>query len=600
MLILALTTLSSLISASPLFARNATLATSPVTAIQPGGKNGSTLVNITGVSFPSFGQDVYLGIPFGQPPIGDLRFTAPKPAVYNATFSATTQPPACIQNPNNTMYGTYGYSEDCLQLNIYKPSAVTSGDKVPVMVWIYGGSFTSGGISIYNASGLVGASVELGQPVVYVAVQYRLGILGWGNGAEIAMNNASNLGLRDIKLGLEWVQQNIQAFGGDPEQVTIFGQSAGAIAISLLYLDSTNKGLFRSAVWYFNDASQSSFRNTQIMESGAQSTTPIGPTADTWQGPYNALVNATGCNAPSNLTTNSAAANQSTFECLKALPVQQIANASVAIEAMIQYSGFIFGPSIDGDLIPASPHALLAQGNFSKIPFISGNNLDEGTLFVPTSINSSLAIIAFLDVLEPKAPNLTTTAEILTLYPDNPALGSPFNTGNQTFGLSPSFKQAAAIIGDNGFQSKRRWFLESANQHGLNQTWSYQFEETIPGAGYLGTYHASEIPYIYGSVSLAANYTTGDLSLSRAMIEYWLNFVYYTNPNGPNATSTITPTLQAANATYWSPYGSSADLNILRLQYGNISLFKDDYRQTQMDYLNSQPQQLNLRRRDVV
>jgi carboxylesterase type B len=169
------------------------------------------------------------------------------------------------------------------------------------------------------------------RPFIFVGLNYRLGAFGFPYGEEIAENNAANLGLRDVQKGLEWVQEHIWAFGGNPDQVTVFGESAGAILISLLYLQPDIK-LFKSA----------------IMESGAQSTAPIGPTGSTWQGPYNALVNYAGCNttALTNGTASNSTAGNSTsaanfsssFECLKSIPASQLLLAQQRTQQLPQYS----------------------------------------------------------------------------------------------------------------------------------------------------------------------------------------------------------------------------------------------------------------------
>lgn len=146
--------------------------------------------------------------------------------------------------------------------------------------------------------------------------------------------------------------------------MTVFGESAGAILISLLYLDPTIK-TFHSA----------------IMESGAQSVAPIGPTGTTFQAVYDDIVMFTNCSASNGTGTGTPARNQSSFECLKSLPAEALLAAQLETEAMAQYAvAFVFAPSIDGALIPDSPHTLLAEGKFAKIPFISGNNQDESVV----------------------------------------------------------------------------------------------------------------------------------------------------------------------------------------------------------------------------
>ncbi|XAO27820.1 hypothetical protein I312_106683 [Cryptococcus bacillisporus CA1280] len=550
----------------------------PAVTIYPDTSSGQP-IEITGTRVTSAGQDVYLGIPFASPPIGDLRFAPPVSYTYNSsTFQATTAPPACMQ----TNLLVHKISEDCLYLNVYAPAkSNATTDRLPVMVWVYGGSFTSGSSNLYPGTGLVAYAERIGSPIIFVAINYRLGAFGWGTGSGFAENNAANLGLRDIMKGLSWVQENIWAFGGNPDQVTVFGESAGAISISLLFLNQSTT-LFSAA----------------IMESGAQSTAPIGPTNTTWEDAYNALLAATNCTSPS-------AGNVTQFQCLKELPAKELLQGQLAVRNQTEFAaGFIYAPTIDGDLITDSPHTLLSQGQFANKPFITGNNKDEGTGFIPTSINSTLYGLNIIDLAEPIDPSNETLAQLIALYPNDPSLGSPFDTGNETFGLDPSFKQFAAIYGDGQFQSLRRYFLQQANQYGNSQTWTYQFEQLTPGAPkYLGSYHGSEVIYVFGAANpkLAAtagskaNYTEADQQLSQTMMNYWINFAYYHNPNGNGDSSNTTG---GANATYWPTHDVTANnKNILRLKSDNITVFQDDYREQQMEFFLDHPKEFNARRR---
>ncbi|OCF45772.1 hypothetical protein I317_00260 [Kwoniella heveanensis CBS 569] len=559
--------------------------TAPTVKIYPNSANGNG-VEITGVNFPQFKQDVYLGVPFAAPPVSENRFQPPQDYIYNFSVTAQRPPPTCLQDPTNAILPA---SEDCLFLNVFVPEGANAQTAyLPVMVWVHGGSFTGGDATTYNGTFLEAAGMITDRPVIYVALQYRLGVFGWGYGSGFAENGAGNLGLRDIKKGLEWVQQNIWAFGGDPSQVTVFGESAGSIAISLLYLDESIN-TFKGA----------------IMESGAQSTLPLGPTASTWEDAYQYLLNVTNCTtaaSPNNSSVNATAVQSNgtgdAWTCLKTLPAEQLLQGQLAVKENILYkAGFIYGPSIDGDLIPDSPFSLLSQGKFAKIPFISGNNKDEGTAFVPTYVNSTQLALALIDLYEPNALGNETLLQLVQLYPNDPSAGSPFGTGNQTFGLSPIYKQVASIFGDATFQATRRHFLSQANQHGISQTWTYQFEQPTPGVpGYRGVFHGSEIPFVFGAArpgigfpGISTNYTVEDGQLSDAMINYWLNFAYYNNPNGPSDSAT-------GNATYWPTHDISQNKNSLRLKSDNITVFQDDYRQEQTNFFNARPQEFNYRR----
>ncbi|KIR26114.1 carboxylesterase [Cryptococcus deuterogattii LA55] len=551
----------------------------PAVTIYPDTSSGQP-VEIIGTRVASAGQDVYLGIPFARPPIDGLRFTPPESYTYNSsTFQATTAPPACMQDNSSN---NQTISEDCLYLNVYSPAGSNATNNwLPVMVWVYGGSFTSGSINTYPGTAILAYAEQTERPFIFVAINYRLGVFGWGTGSGFAENNAANLGLRDIMKGLSWVQENIWAFGGNPDQVTVFGESAGAISISLLFLNQSTT-LFSAA----------------IMESGAQSTAPIGPTNTTWEDAYNALLATTNCTSPSD-------GNATQFQCLKELPANELLQGQLAVRNQTEFAaGFIYAPTIDGDLITDSPHTLLSQGQFANKPFITGNNKDEGTRFIPTSINSTLYGLKIIDLAEPIDPSNETLAQLISLYPDNPSLGSPFGTGNETFGLDPSFKQFAALYGDGQFQSLRRYFLQQANQYGNTQTWTYQFEQLTPGApGYLGSYHGSEVIYVFGAANpnLAAtagsnaNYTEADQQLSQTMMNYWINFAYYHNPNGDGVSNNTTG---SANTTYWPSHDVTANnKNMLRLKSDNITVFQDDYREQQMDFFLDHAKEFNARRR---
>ncbi|WVR04784.1 hypothetical protein IAU60_001796 [Kwoniella sp. DSM 27419] len=563
----------------------------PSVQIYPDSSNGNA-VTITGVNYPLLQQDVYLGIPYAAPPVGNLRFSPPQDYQYNFSVTAQRPPPACLQNTNSTGGTTLPTSEDCLFLNVYAPQGATGQTAwLPVMVWVHGGSFTAGDATSYNASLIEAMGAQTDRPFIFVALQYRLGVFGWGYGSGFGENNAGNLGLKDIKKGLDWVHTNIWAFGGNPDQVTVFGESAGAIAISLLYLDENVK-TFRSA----------------IMESGAQSTLPLGPTGSTWEGAYQYLLKATGCvsgggnSTASNSTSvaTNATATQSPWQCLQNLPADQLLQGQLAVKANPLYQGgFVYGPSIDGDIIPDSPHTLLSQGKFAKIPFITGNNKDEGTGFIPSYVNTTAIAVIALGLIEPEAIDNATIAQLFSLYPEDPAFGSPFGTGNETFGRSPTFKRLSAIFGDAQFQATRRYFLHQANQYGLADTWTYQFEQLTPGRpGYLGVYHGSEIPFVFGAsrpgVTLpgfSANYTAADAQLSNTMVDYWLNFAYYTDPNGNGSGS------GGGNGTRtdW-PRHNEQDRSIIRFKSDNVTVFTDDYRRQQTDFFLSEPDQFNYKR----
>ncbi|KAJ7473144.1 Alpha/Beta hydrolase protein, partial [Mycena galericulata] len=184
---------------------------------------------VFGVDLPQFGQSLFLGIPYAQPPVGDLRLRPPRS--INTTFGeldATAYGPHCWSAFTTGFDDNSGYnnSEDCLTLNVIRPYGVSEQAPVPVLVWIHGGGFTTGGSADfrYNGTYLVQASIANGKPIVFVSINYRLASLGFLGGTALAEEGSLNLGLRDQRLALHWVQENVAKFGGDPRKVTVHGQ----------------------------------------------------------------------------------------------------------------------------------------------------------------------------------------------------------------------------------------------------------------------------------------------------------------------------------------------------------------------------------------
>lgn len=206
-----------------------------------------------------YDQDVFLGMPYAQPPVGDLRFRWPR-GLDNASFAgvrdASQYGYSCMQ-----YHTTFNISEDCLNINVIRPSSGSSGgnsngtatELLPVLVWIYGGGLYTGSTADprYNLSGVVRLSQDLGRPVVAVSMNYRLGMWGFlQTPGLVAEGSSSNAGLADQRLALRWVQENIAAFGGDPSRVVVWGESAGAqsIAYHVFAFEGRDDGLFRGAI----------------------------------------------------------------------------------------------------------------------------------------------------------------------------------------------------------------------------------------------------------------------------------------------------------------------------------------------------------------
>ncbi|CAE6467301.1 unnamed protein product [Rhizoctonia solani] len=556
-----------------------TLAAAQTTAPTIKG-NGVTYIggrNATGSGVGS--TDYFLSVPFANPPVGSLRFKAPvawTPTGSNTKVNATSFGPSCPQGITNFEGPT---SEDCLTLHIWKPSNVTG--KLPVMVWIYGGGFYFGTAEGYQGWYMVQPSITMGKPFIYVALNYRTGIFGFPPGTESAKAGALNLGLKDQRLALEWVQNNIGYFGGDNKRVTIFGESAGAISCGYqsLYNGGNIGGAFRG----------------MILESGSPSSVNIPPANDpVQQQAYNFVVNATGC-----------ASSSRTFECLRNVPsdVLQKANQDV-LQVPLEWKGEDQGPVVLGPVLapgdvflPELPSVSIRAGRFAKVPFINGAVLDEGTVFINQTTPQTTKNVT--DWLLYQAPglyfgynNLTAVTELLKYYPSDPAAGSPYGTGNETFGLAAQFKRLTSLYGDLIFQASRRDHVRTATKLGVN-VWSYLFTDGFnklfgpldPTLLPRGIQHTSEVAFVFHALKEFfpdLDYPESYLRLEDATFNYWVNFAYTLNPNSSPTSS--------GPYLYWPKYGNNATLMELG---SNITIIPDTFRAEGIDYIINTPSLYN-------
>ncbi|KAG6815752.1 hypothetical protein H0H93_009083, partial [Arthromyces matolae] len=333
---------------------------------------------VTGKSFGRISK--FLGIPFARPPIGSLRYRLPQPIPpYTSNFYALsygfscpeqyTEVPVFTGLPkatidyiyNNILHDALPGSEDCLTVNVIKPRNATPGDKLPVIVWIYGGGFEIGGTMYYDGSLIVARSIDMGLPVIYVSMNYRLSGFGFLAGREIKEAGVGNLGLHDQREALRWVQKYIPAFGGDPNKVTIWGESAGAISVSLhmLAYNGNHENLFRAG----------------FMQSG--SPIPVAGMTDA-QKYYDAIVQDTGCSKKAD-----------TLDCLRDVPYKELKKAIDKLPGLFAYQSLslAFFPRADGVFLTDNPQNLVLQGKVAPVPFITGDCDDEGTLFALSTLN---------------------------------------------------------------------------------------------------------------------------------------------------------------------------------------------------------------------
>ncbi|KAI1381605.1 sterol esterase [Hypoxylon crocopeplum] len=468
------------------------------------------------------GVENFGGIPFAQAPVGSLRLKPPQRLNSSlGTFDATGLGPSCPQmffstegdlitsvlgNLINTpLFQTVtGQTEDCLTMRVQRPADTASNAKLPVLFWIFGGGFELGSPQMYDASSLVSNGVDQDKPFIFVSVNYRVGGFGFLAGKEILADGASNLGLLDQRMGLEWVQDNIAAFGGDPEKVTIWGESAGAISVfdqmALYGGDNTYNGkkLFRAA----------------IMNSGS-----VVP-ADTVdcaraQDVYDAVVREAGC-----------AGATDTLECLRGADYDTFLDAANSVPGILSYTSVSLSylPRPDGVVLTQSPDVLALNGLYAAVPMIIGDQEDEGTLFslFQPNITSTDKLVDYVWKVFFPALERELVEGLVDTYDSSITAGSPFNTGifNNVY---PEFKRLAAILGDMVFTITRRIFLESALATNPDvPSWSYLASYDY-GTPILGTFHGSDILQVF--YGILPNYA------SKSIQSYYISFVHTMDPN---------------------------------------------------------------------
>ena len=470
-----------------------------------------------GVYSQTYEQDFFLGMPYSQPPVGQLRLAVPQPlnGSWSGIRAAADYSPECIGYGSDQWVLGNRVSEDCLSINVVRPSGIQSGSNVPVGVWIHGGGFYQGGNSDprYNLSFIVRQSVEMNKPMIGVSINYRLAEWGFLYSKELAAAGATNLGLRDQRLALHWVQENIGAFGGDRSKVTIWGESAGAfsVAMHLVAYGGRDDGLFRAG----------------IQESGGAALGGRLPTLATAQPVYDAIVEAANCSGSDSLT------------CLRALPtatLNGIFNSSVTQNTSSS-------PVVDNDFLQSSGTTALRRGKFVKVPLMIGANHDEGTSFGARGINTTEQ---FLARVRSAGPHNATALTLAALYPDIPAIGIPGTLQGRppatNASLGHMWKRAAAYGGDLVMHATRRMTTQMWARY--NQTaYSYHFNVVPNGPDYLiGATHFQEVAFVFDN-TMGEGYTNAVAvdpfankpetlpQLANIMSRMWVSFITELDPN---------------------------------------------------------------------
>ncbi|MET0143641.1 MAG: carboxylesterase family protein [Ilumatobacteraceae bacterium] len=450
----------------------------------------------------------FLGVPYAAPPVGDLRWQPPRPpASWSGVRDATSFGAQCAQ--------ASGGSEDCLYLNVYAPAKPHG--KVPVMLWIHGGSYVSGTGASYDPTPIVE-----GGDVIVVTINYRLGLLGAlatpGLDAEAGDVGSGAYSLLDQQAALRWVQANIRRFGGDPDAVTIFGESAGATYTCLQLVSPSAAGLFSNV----------------ISESGCGlPTTPIEDARA-----FGAAVAAqVGCID---------AAGGEDLACLRLRSPQEINTAAVVVGGSASAFQLASIPAVGGGVLPLSVPDALASGEFNRVPVLLGSNLDEGRLFVVLRAYGPIPTTPeeHLDMLEQQiTATFGVPAELV-------AAEYPFDPSNPAEALS-------AATGDISFSCRTIAMADLAVAH--VPVYLYEFSDQrapnlLPLPFPLGATHGSELQYLFRQPTTAL-LDADQRALSASMIGYWTNFAARGQPSRDRRPEPgISP---------WPSYGTSTALRNL-------------------------------------
>ncbi|XP_057609731.1 liver carboxylesterase-like isoform X2 [Chionomys nivalis] len=447
------------------------------------------------------GVHTFLGIPFAKPPVGPLRFAPPEPPEpWSGVRDGTSFPAMCLQTDAMKLHFTekmnlimppMSMSEDCLYLNIYTPVHAREGSNLPVMVWIHGGGLVAGMASMNDGSKLTAT-----EEIVVVAIQYRLGVLGFFSTGD--KHATGNWGYLDQVAALRWVQQNIAYFGGNPGQVTIFGASAGGTSVSSLVVSPMSKGLFHRA----------------IMQSGVVLMPEL--ISDTSEVVYTVITNLSGCEAKD---------SEALVHCLRGKTEEEILTINQV---------FTLIPAVvDGTFLPRHPRELLASVDFHPVPSMIGVDSDECGWAIPLfmgldPIIKNITRETLPAVLKSRAAHMMLPPELSNLLMKEYMgdVEDPQTLQAQFRELMEDFMFVIPALQVANFQRSHApvYFYE------FNHQPSYT-KHVRPS--HVRADHCDHLPFVFGSHfgGMNVELTEEEKLLNRRMMKYWANFARHGNPN---------------------------------------------------------------------
>ncbi|KAH0558532.1 hypothetical protein GP486_004813 [Trichoglossum hirsutum] len=466
----------------------------------------------------------FTNIRYAAPPLGDLRFAAPAPPENNrsagvqdgqygpfcpqaaspawedtarAFFNSLakgqksfTPPPLNLTIPTPDP----GESEDCLFLDVLTPKDIFQsagkGPGAPVLVWIYGGAYIGGTKTLFgNPAGLLARSgsesISAFPEVIYVALNYRLGAFGWLAGPTLQSEGSANAGLLDQRFALEWVQKNIHLFGGDPNRVTIMGESAGGG--SIVHQVTAFGGVLGDGKVPFQQA---------IMQSPGF--LPV-PSLFQQEESFDAFLKLLGVNS---------------VEQARKLPTKDLALANSMMVRNATYGTYVWGPVVDGSFVPALPGKLLLQGAFDhSVKVMVGHNFNEGIFFTDPTVTDETKLSNYFKLQFPSAQPSVLQFIQNTLYP-------PIFDGS--FGYTNPTERLDVAIAEFAFTCNANYFDRALN----NKTFAYMF--SVPPA-----VHGLDVPYTFYNDDGRPTDIVANSTLAFALQKYITNFVKTGNPDGP-------------------------------------------------------------------
>ncbi|PKS10995.1 hypothetical protein jhhlp_002754 [Lomentospora prolificans] len=496
----------------------------PAMAVAPLVDLGYT--QLQGVSQAS-GATQWLGVGYAAAPVGVMRFGAPlDPPPTREVVDVTQFKPICLpRSPNDfTMQPNrrFNVSEDCLYLNIFAPTAATAEEPVPVMYFVQGGGFESNSNANFN-----GSALAMFGDIMVVQVNYRVGPFGFLQSQEVEEQASLNNGLKDLIQGLRWLKRHVSKFGGDPNQIVIAGDSAGATSIALLLaaFPDEDPGLFQGAI--MESVSLATIRD---MSQGQEQ--------------YQCLVDAAGCStAPDS------------FACLIA------ANASA-----LQTENCQFNPHLDDRLIQAPMLTRFAEGKYLRVPTIAGSCTDEGTKGVPKDTDTIEAALEFVNNQASGALSEESLALIRETYLD---------VEQPTFNNSGRFwRHLATAHGDFRAHCVTAKIQDAQARDGV-MTWNYRYgvlDEEQEMLGF-GAYHTVELNGVFGPNNTDGappkSYAGDNAPIVPVTMAYWAKFVRSLDPNA--AAAEFVAQVESGDMPEWMPWTTESKQRLL-FQTGNTQM----------------------------